>query len=344
MNGSEGAGMRLIHPTMEYDRQIQAYRQEFLDFGGSMDGCGSLRRFDRTQDWLDQVESLKSVETAPPELVPMSQYIYVRESDNKVVGVIQIRHFLNDFLAKYAGHIGYSVCPGERRKGYASQMLALVLPKCRELGIERVLITCIRGNEGSRKTILKNGGRYESTVYEEEHDRYLERYWIDLSAEDGLPADKTVCREAEPTDELVRELIAMSAEWEAENSCRGYRENGEEDISGNRIFIAERGGEIIGYLFGHAEEAKNESSVMPDGTPYFEVEELYVRPQYRCGGVGRALFSCAEEAVSGEAAFILLSTATKDWRAIMHFYIDELGMDFWNARLFKKLDRRGATP
>lgn len=53
--------MKLIEPTMEYDQQIQAYRQEFLAFGGSMDGCGSLRKFERTQDWLDQVESLKNL-------------------------------------------------------------------------------------------------------------------------------------------------------------------------------------------------------------------------------------------------------------------------------------------
>ena len=50
----------LVEPTMEYDRQIQAYRKEFLTFGGSMDGCGSLRRFENTQDWLDQVEALKA--------------------------------------------------------------------------------------------------------------------------------------------------------------------------------------------------------------------------------------------------------------------------------------------
>ena len=64
-------------------------------------------------------------------MVPMNQYIYVRESDDKIVGVIQIRRRFNEFLEKYAGHIGYSVCPSERRKGYATQMLGLVLPICR---------------------------------------------------------------------------------------------------------------------------------------------------------------------------------------------------------------------
>ena len=175
--------MKLIEPSMAYDKQIQAYRREFLDFGGSMDGCGSLRRFDRTQDWLDQVEALKREETTPPSLVPMTQYIYVREEDDKMVGVIQIRHRFNEYLEKYAGHIGYSVCPSERRKGYATQMLRLVLPECRKIGLPRVLICCVQGNEGSRRTILHNGGVYESTVYLAEKDVYLERYWIDLSHE-----------------------------------------------------------------------------------------------------------------------------------------------------------------
>ena len=175
--------MKLIEPSMAYDRQIQAYRQEFLDYGGSMDGCGSLRRCDNTQDWLDQVEAFKRAETVPAPWVPTTQYLYVRETDDKVVGMIQIRRRFNDYLEKYAGHIGYSVCPGERRKGYATQMLGAVLPQCRTLGLDRVLITCLQDNEGSRRTILHNGGVYEATVHEPETGRFLERYWIDLTGQ-----------------------------------------------------------------------------------------------------------------------------------------------------------------
>ena len=173
--------MKLVEPTIAYDRQIQAYRRECLAAGSSMSGAVSLVRFENTQDWLDHVERYKNPKTVPPDRVPTTQYIYVREQDDKIVGLIQIRHYLNESLAKYSGHIGYSVAPSEQRKGYATQMLGLALEKCRELGIDRVLISCVPENEGSRRTIMKNEGIYESTVYEEESGRYLERYWIDLA-------------------------------------------------------------------------------------------------------------------------------------------------------------------
>ena len=139
-------------------------------------------------------------------------------------------------------------------------------------------------------------------------------------------------------DELLEKLIAMSAAWEAESSTYGYRKNDRSDIEGNRIFLAERNGEILGYLFGHEEKSERASSIMANGTPYFEIEELYVVPSHRSEGIGRSLFHFAEQVVKAAGIeFIMLSTATKNYKSILHFYIDELEMDFWCARLFKKL-------
>ena len=170
----------LIKPTAEYGAQIMEYRQEFLDAGDSMDGCGPLRRFDSASDYLKVCKDYENPETVPDHLVPATQFICVRKSDNKLVGMIQVRHRFNEYLEKYAGHIGYSVRPSERRKGYAKEMLRMALPFCREIGIDKVMITCIDGNIGSEKTILANGGVYESTVLEPNSNRFLKRFWITL--------------------------------------------------------------------------------------------------------------------------------------------------------------------
>lgn len=155
--------------------------------------------------------------------------------------------------------------------------------------------------------------------------------------------DRVVIEERELDDALLDTLIRLSGDWEAENSCYGYRKNEKADIEGNRIFLARAGEEVIGYLFGHPEKAERARSIMPDGTPVFEVEELFVKPEYRSMGVGKLLFLRAEEVARGTADYIMLNTATRNWRAILHFYLEELGMEFWSARLFKKVNNTASA-
>ncbi len=170
----------MTRPTEEYAQQLAAYRQEFLDAGSSMDGCGPLRRFDDLKAYIQVCRDYEDPETVPAHLVPATQFLLVRKSDNRLVGMIQVRHRFNEFLERYAGHIGYSVRPSERRRGYARAMLGMTLPFCREIGLEKVLIACIDGNIGSEKTILANGGVYESTVHEPDRGMDLKRFWIAL--------------------------------------------------------------------------------------------------------------------------------------------------------------------
>lgn len=171
---------RMMIPTLSMAKEILAYRQAFLETGDSMDGTGSLRRQTDAAAWLAHSALFTRRETVPEGLVMATQFVYVRESDGKIVGMIQVRHELNEYLRRYGGNIGYSVRPDERRRGYAHAMLVHALDYCRGLGMDRVLVTCLVQNEGSRRTILSCGGVYDETVHEPKDNVDLERYWISL--------------------------------------------------------------------------------------------------------------------------------------------------------------------
>ena len=173
--------MKLVEPTVEFDKQIREYRKEFLDCGDPMEGASRLKQYDDPQEWIEFLNKLKDPKTVPQGRVPLTQYMFVREEDQKIVGMINIRHSLNAYLERCGGHIGISIVPSERHKGYATQMLKMALSKCREFGINKVLYAFNSGNEGSKRIVLKCGGTYESDVYDSVDRVYVERYWINLS-------------------------------------------------------------------------------------------------------------------------------------------------------------------
>jgi len=56
------------------------------------------------------------------------------------------------------GHLGYSVVPWKRRRGYATQALREMLPAAKAEGLRFVEITTAVGNIASRRVIEANGG------------------------------------------------------------------------------------------------------------------------------------------------------------------------------------------
>jgi len=172
--------IKLVKPSQTYAEQIWEYRTEFLEQGDSLDGCAGLEKVNDVNEWLVNIKKNSREETVAEGLVPASTFLAVRKADNQVVGMIDIRHRLNDFLLKFGGHIGYSVRPNERQKGYAKEMVRQALQECcNTLKMPKVLITCDKVNIASAKTILANNGILENEV--QENDRVTQRYWIIFS-------------------------------------------------------------------------------------------------------------------------------------------------------------------
>jgi predicted acetyltransferase len=173
--------LKLVVPSKEYDQKAFDYIKEFKEYNSEINGTGGLDRYDNYEEWLAKLQRDLDINNIPEGKVPANTYFCIRLSDNRVVGMINIRHKLNDFLLNEAGHIGYSIRPTERKKGYGTLMLKLGLEKSRELKLDKVLITCDKVNIGSAKVIQNNNGILENEVYSEVFAEVIQRYWITLS-------------------------------------------------------------------------------------------------------------------------------------------------------------------
>ncbi len=172
--------IKLVTPLKEHEKAAQEYRQEHLDNGEPLLHGGSLLDTLETYDaWLDHLEANSDEKTVQPGWVTSSTFFGVRERDSRIIGMIDVRHTLNDYLRNYGGHIGYGVRPSERRKGYATQMLKLALNFCRNLGLDRVMLACEKDNPASRLTIEKCGGVLERE-FQHTDGMTVQVFWITL--------------------------------------------------------------------------------------------------------------------------------------------------------------------
>ena len=173
--------MRLVLPDLAYKDRATEYIREFYEYGSEINGSGSLDRFLKESSyeaWLKKIRSDMDIANLPEPRVPALTYFYVREEDEKIVGMINIRLALNDFLRTEGGHIGYSVRPTERHRHYGTEMVLAALKVCDVIGIEEVLVSCDRSNIASAGVIKNCGGILKHESYSETYGEMLQMYLI----------------------------------------------------------------------------------------------------------------------------------------------------------------------
>lgn len=158
--------LKHVKPSKEYEQEALEYINEFYEYNSDINGTGGLQRYlDNYDGWLEKLEEDRT-RIPNEEKVPAETYFLVRENDNKIVGMINIRLTLNENLKKFGGHIGYSIRPTERKKGYNKVNLYLGLLCCKEHGISEVLMDCDKSNLGSAKTMQALGGKLIREYYD----------------------------------------------------------------------------------------------------------------------------------------------------------------------------------
>lgn len=153
--------LQLVKPSIEMKRLALYFKNELFDHCVTVINGGlKFDNIENYEGWLHIVHSSFSPETVNPKWGVTHTFFAVRAEDQKIVGIINLRLFLTEKFAN-SGHIGYSVRPSERQKGYAGLMLKQILDYAKSLKMSEVEIVTKSDNIASIQTIRHACTRYQ---------------------------------------------------------------------------------------------------------------------------------------------------------------------------------------
>lgn len=165
--------MELRRPTLADKETILKMMAEFEEAQSAHDGSFWDAEAFVYEAWLESNRDMEMGLGIPEGWVPAVQLVAFAR-DDQAVGFLNLRLRLSAYLLEEGGHIGYSIRPSERGKGYAKEALCQGLQVAKEKNIKRALVTCSTENPASRAVILANGGQFEDVR------NGTERYWIEV--------------------------------------------------------------------------------------------------------------------------------------------------------------------
>lgn len=170
----------LVKPDLVYFNQYNDMMNEWLLSGTQIAPWFLDKQFSTIESFEEFIRMLDQYENSniSNEYSSTTSYFVVDE-DGCLVGGASLRHYLTVKGYNTWGHIGYGVRPSERGKGYATEILKLVLFEARKKHIYRVLVGAHEDNIASRRVIEKCGGIFDNIVEDRDSNKKICRYWID---------------------------------------------------------------------------------------------------------------------------------------------------------------------
>ena len=142
------------------------------------------------------------------------------------------------------------------------------------------------------------------------------------------------------TRQDIDAVLHLDRQWEQENIAHDFMPISREEFLTllerfpAYFLVAESGRDLVGYIHGSVHR-RRWVAVLPEGEPYLEIENVYVKPDFRNRHIGGKLMETLLVAAEQQGIQrFLVSSVSKEMDKTLHFYRRH-GFTPWHVQMFK---------